>query len=545
MLHAAKSLSRSLQSMLRLRFVLLVGIWALTAQSGFAQLGAPPIPPPDYMQGTQSVLVMRFDDEQPAANQTATKQTAAAKPVRMNDKNVQPATANQPLDPTSGNRPAGDGPDASSAANAMAAADLLSHALEAPKEAALPGTPISLLQAIGPLGSNRGGQLAVTHAYWKLSAAQADYNWAIEEADELDKVSAGSAAVERTEMATAHASTQARVLEAKLSAVTAQQELADLLGMSPSNPLPLAADAPLVGAYRTYFEAIYAGRLPPPRMRLIDRTLPLRREAIETHVATVQAAASAVHTADEAHAKSQTDIYNLLYCEAELSRQRRSFLVAVRDYNLDIAEYALTVAEPNVPVERVIGMLIRVKQPTTAPSSTAPSSAAPSGAAAASAGAFARPSPDNPLMQPAVPRGSAPAAAGSAAPQWSGVGGASSPANPSSSSTAAPPTNPIAPPGSAGPLGNSSPPTNTVPPTSIGSPGSTAPPANTVSPGSTVPPASQFPPSTPFSSGTPASPTTPIFTTPSDAAPPSTVPSTGGAVVTPNQNAPEIGAPNK
>ena len=175
--------------------------------------------------------------------------------------------------------------------------------------------------------------------------------------------------MDATVLATARASTQARLLEAKLGAVTAQQELADLLGIPPNNPLPLASDSPLVGAYRTYFETLYAGRLPPTRLRLIDRTLPIRREAIETHVAAVQAAASAVHAAEDARAKGQADLQNVLLCHAELSRQRRSFLAAVRDYNLDIDEYALTVADPNVPTDRVIGMLIRMK-PTVAPATT-------------------------------------------------------------------------------------------------------------------------------------------------------------------------------
>ena len=156
------------------------------------------------------------------------------------------------------------------------------------------------------------------------------------------------------------------MLEAKLGAVTAQQELADLVGSpvgtsSPTTSLPLTADPPLVGAYRTYFETLYAGRISPPRLRLIDRTLPIRREAIETHVAAVQAAASAVHAADEARTAGKADLQSLLYCQAELSRQRRAFLAAVRDYNLDIGEYALTVAEPSVPTDRVIGMLIRLK----------------------------------------------------------------------------------------------------------------------------------------------------------------------------------------
>jgi hypothetical protein len=139
-------------------------------------------------------------------------------------------------------------------------------------------------------------------------------------------------------------------------------------------------------------------------MRLIDRTLPIRREAIETHVAAVQAAASAVHAAEEARTKGQSDLQNLLQCEADLSRQRRSFLKAVRDYNLDIDEYALTVAEPTVPTDRVIGMLIRMKPATPPTTSVVTPPAADS----------THPPAIDPLLQPATPPASKPSpAAGS------------------------------------------------------------------------------------------------------------------------------------
>src|SRR5205085_2057326 len=127
------------------------------------------------------------------------------------------------------------------------------------------------------------------------------------------------------------ASAQARLHEAQLGAVAAQQELADFLGSPTGTPSPLAADPPLVGAYRTYFETLFAARTAPPRTRAIDRELPIRREAIESRAVAVQAAATAVHVAEEAHAKGQTDLPTLLACYTSLARERRDFLSAVRD----------------------------------------------------------------------------------------------------------------------------------------------------------------------------------------------------------------------
>jgi hypothetical protein len=72
---------------------------------------------------------------------------------------------------------------------------------------------------------------------------------------------------------------------------------------------------------------------------------------------------SAVHTAEEAHAKGETDMRTVLACHEALHQQRREFLDAVLDYNLQIAEYATAVAAPGVPSDKFVAMLIRVRQP--------------------------------------------------------------------------------------------------------------------------------------------------------------------------------------
>ena len=467
--------------MVRIRFVSLirlvsfVGVCAFVGQTLAADPAATTLYSTDGLQGTKSVMVRHTG---------AAAADPSASPVRMVDKAVQPASANEPLGALAAadSGKAGDGVDTATAAASLAASDLLGHALEPAKTSPLAGHTLTLLQAITPFAGNRNFQLAIARAYWKLAASQGDYNWAVDESDRLDQVATGTAATDSTVMATARASSQARLLEAKLAAVTAQQELADLLSIPPNNPLPLAADPPLVGAYRTYFETLYAGRVPPPRMRLIDRTLPIRREAIETHVAAVQAAASAVHSAEDARAKGQSDLQNLLLCEADLSRQRRSFLAAVRDYNFDIDEYALTVAEPNVPTDRVIGMLIRTR-PAASPT-IAPPPAAAAVPPASSEPTIVRPAPTDPLLQPALPPGTRPAPAAAS----TDAGAATPPASPNVSPT--PPAS------SPPPVAPTAPTTPTTPPSTPPPPPS-APATPPTSTDSTPPPPNPFAPAAP------------------------------------------------
>ena len=58
----------------------------------------------------------------------------------------------------------------------------------------------------------------------------------------------------------------------------------------------------------------------------------------------------------------------MLRCVRDLGRGRVAFMTAVRDYNQEIAEYALAVAYEGMSRESVVGMLIKPRQASpTAP----------------------------------------------------------------------------------------------------------------------------------------------------------------------------------
>ena len=359
---------------------------------------------PNLPPGTKSVMKRPEDSTVNVRAGYDGPAMVPVRPTRMNDPAVRQAggtnadaTTAAANSANAAKVPAESG-DAAQAA-AAAAGDLMSQGLAAPKESALAGRPTTLLELIGRFGTDRSRQLSVVRGYWKLSAAQADYNWAADELARLDQVTAAKG-LEAAVLSAAQAGAQARLHEAQIGVVAAQQELADLLGLPSNAQLPLAGDLPLVGPYRTYFDTIFAGRVPPPRTRVIDRGLPIRLQAIQDRTLAVQAASSAVRYADDARAKGQADLQTLLNCHAELARQRRAFLAAVRDYNLDIGEYALAVADPTLPNERLVAMLIVVKTP----SPTAAARNEPTLAPAVS---------DDQLLQPAVPAKSADAGKGS------------------------------------------------------------------------------------------------------------------------------------
>ncbi len=348
----------------------------------------------------------------PPGTKSVLKQPAADEPLTVKagyDSGLVPVPSGRVVDPavkqaggpSSGSTASGSGTtgantrsaedDAAAQAAAAAAAELMDQGLTSPKEGKLAGRPTTLLELIGRVGNDRSRQIWIVRDYWKLSAAQADYNWATDELARLEQVSAAKG-LESTVLAAAQAAAQARLREAQIGAISAQQELADLVAITDKNQNPLAADPPLVGPYRTYFETLYANRAPPPRTRAIDRSLPVRLDAIGSRYAAVQAASSSIRYAEEARSKGQTDLQTLLNCHSDLAKQRRAFLATVRDYNLDIGEYAIAVADPGITNERLVAMLILVKQPATlgAVGKTEPTLATPSTA-------------DDPLFERAQP----------------------------------------------------------------------------------------------------------------------------------------------
>jgi hypothetical protein len=249
--------------------------------------------------------------------------------------------------------------DRESRASASASMALLESSLTPNNDTALSGRPMSLADVLGR-GTSHQQKFEFAELYWRLALAVANFNWAVVESKQLEALPAGQGAIDAPLLTTARAAAQARMLEAQALAVAAQQELADAIGQ-PGQALPLTVEQPLVGPYRTLFDRLFAARTPPPRTRAIDRTLPLRRQAIDVRAAAVQAAVSAVGAAEEAHAQEKVDVLSVLAAHQDLARQRREFLRAVGEYNADIVTYAAAVANPGASNTVLMGMLTRSK----------------------------------------------------------------------------------------------------------------------------------------------------------------------------------------
>ena len=133
---------------------------------------------------------------------------------------------------------------------------------------------------------------------------------------------------------------------------------------APGASLPLPADPPHVGPYRTNFQELFAGRTPPEPAALMERLLPIRREAVDAQAAAVVAAEDVLAAAGE---QPTSDVAVIATCSQELLRQQRAMMHTVCDYNRNIAEYGLTVAGPATNPQALAAMLIAPVQPGSEP----------------------------------------------------------------------------------------------------------------------------------------------------------------------------------
>ncbi|HUY33689.1 MAG TPA: hypothetical protein VMV69_13145 [Pirellulales bacterium] len=260
------------------------------------------------------------------------------------------------------------------------AAEALIRQLALPSDAPFPGKPVSLVESLSR-SLDRRRQMEIAHAYWNLSAAMADYETCVVELSRLEQLlpqPSGGKRVADLDLEASLAAAHARQRELELNVLTAQYELAEFGGWTAGEALPLPNDVPHAGAYATRAHEIYATRVAPPRVHLIDRALPLRLRSLDMRAMAVHAAADAADSAEQAYHDGQGaparggDLAVPLTAVAELARQQRAFVAAVRDYNHEIAEYALGIAPPGIDAATLVRMLI-------GPPNGSPPRAAPAG----------------------------------------------------------------------------------------------------------------------------------------------------------------------
>jgi hypothetical protein len=261
------------------------------------------------------------------------------------------------------------GPASSKPAGRPTPPDMVANAMTLPTGSTVAGQPWTLLNVLSTT-ADRGQQLELTRAYWRLVQAVGEYHYCADHATRLARLKASEAAIRLRQ-----AEAGAMLRQAELGATEAQYELARLLRLSGGAALPLPADRPHVGAYRTNFQALFGGRTAPEPAMLMDRLLPIRRRAIDEHAAAVEAAGDVLTAAADPQAGGRGDPADLAACSRDLLAEQRKFLRTVCEYNRNIAEYALAVTGPTTSPQGLVAILIGSVQQVTAAAAVQPAGA--------------------------------------------------------------------------------------------------------------------------------------------------------------------------
>ena len=257
-------------------------------------------------------------------------------------------------------------------AEETAAMRLVRQAFPTPEDAGDETTQLSLHDVIA-VTNDRARRTVAIKTYWEAATLLADWQFASEEFEVLRQLPAARDPLQQSALAAAQTAAQARLIEAQMAANSARYALGELVPARRDDAKPLLPiDTPLTGKYNTHFETLFAARVAPPGLRRIHETLPLRQDLVEARADAVFAAADAVEQQLGALQSGQASLPNVLRSIDNLRNQRGAFLGALRDYNLDIAEYALGTSHPNDTPEKVVAMMIKSPQGATQTTSTSP-----------------------------------------------------------------------------------------------------------------------------------------------------------------------------
>jgi hypothetical protein len=226
------------------------------------------------------------------------------------------------------------------------------------RDSQLSGEAVPLVEVVSGAPS-RLEQTERVEAYWDLCSSVADYYLGLREQEELRRLRSlapgGGTAWQQVE-----AELAVRMDTSLRAARASQLRLADWLGRGTLR-LPLPADLPHCGSYHSRYDEIFAGR-PSAEAQELAALLPLRYAELKDAAAAVTRAEEWLNTV----ARESADGTGTLRALEFLALRRRAFVQIARDYNRRIARYTELASPGEIGAERLIGMLIKTENASTA-----------------------------------------------------------------------------------------------------------------------------------------------------------------------------------
>jgi hypothetical protein len=234
---------------------------------------------------------------------------------------------------------------------------MMKQMLSPPPGSQLTGNSTRLLDAVAGTRT-RHEQAHRIEAYWDLCSSVADYYLGVREQEDLRQLQRVLPRAVAT-LQQAQAEFDVRLGTSRLAAVASQRRLASMMG---STSLPLPADLPHCGSYRTHYQEIFSDR-PSVEAQELAALLSSRYAELKDAAIAVTRAHGWV---DEAAQRDSGEGIETLRALELLALRRRAFVQIARDYNRRIARYTELSTPGDIEAERLVGMLIKVSVPPTA-----------------------------------------------------------------------------------------------------------------------------------------------------------------------------------
>ncbi|HMO13510.1 MAG TPA: hypothetical protein PKA83_05230 [Pirellulaceae bacterium] len=222
---------------------------------------------------------------------------------------------------------------------------------------ALPGDPKRLVDVLAHTHPQH--RLAAVNAYWTTYCDYVKTRLSAMEVESLGQLRTPANQTDQMVLRTAIANAENRWMQAEINFEKSANELARFLPPNQHGLLPLPADMPLLGEYRTNFAHYEARGQLPPRLRMIHELLPKQHSLLHSHAQACQMGRQSASQAIRAFNQGETSVVSAIEA-IRLNREAHFGLVnSVASYNQSTNEYANAVAPLGQPAQQFVSMLIR------------------------------------------------------------------------------------------------------------------------------------------------------------------------------------------
>ena len=198
--------------------------------------------------------------------------------------------------------------------------------------------------------------------YWTGFVNQTDADFADQERRTLQQLAKPNSRMDQALIRAAMSSSEARLAEANLAMAKSNSKIYRYVPTLTKGQELVYADLPWVGKYKTNVDILVSTGRFDPKIQNVDKALIGIRDLIQLRAAAVYDNMKAMQEAVTEYQNGRVALSVVLMLHKEVRDQRIAFLTSVRDYNIAIADFAVTAYPSAVDPKLVAGMLVDTKK---------------------------------------------------------------------------------------------------------------------------------------------------------------------------------------